>query len=100
MFARRSFWCIDETIKQAGYLTFPYHTYVPSFGEWGFVLASRRTVTLPPALPENLRFLAAATLPSLFEFPSDMARVPMPANRLNDQILVRTLEAEWREITR
>jgi len=100
MFARRSFWCIEETIKQAGYQTFPYHTYVPSFGEWGFVLASRRPVALPSALPDGLRFLAAATLPSLFEFPSDMARVPMPANRLNDQILVRTLEAEWREITR
>ena len=39
MFARKSFWCIDETIKQAGYRTFPYHAYVPSFGEWGFVLA-------------------------------------------------------------
>ena len=41
MFARKSFWCIDETVKQAGYRTFPYHAYVPSFGEWGFVLASR-----------------------------------------------------------
>ena len=34
--------------------------------------------------------LAAATLPQLFEFPSDMARVAMPANHLNDQVLVRT----------
>jgi hypothetical protein len=24
----------------------------------------------------------------------------MPANHLNDQVLVRTLEAEWREISR
>jgi hypothetical protein len=29
-----------------------------------------------------------------------MARVAMPANHLNDQILVRTLESEWRDITR
>jgi spermidine synthase len=100
MFARRSFWCIDETIKQAGYRTFPYHAYVPSFGEWGFVLASRGEYTPPAALPPGLRFLSAATLTHLFEFPSDMARVPMPANHLNDQVLVRTLESEWREISR
>ena len=62
MFARKSFWCIDETIKQAGYRTFPYHVYVPSFGEWGFVLASRDDYTPPTTLPDGLRFLAAATL--------------------------------------
>src|SRR5271170_5159310 len=39
MFARDSFWCIAETLHQAGLQTFPYHVYVPSFGEWGFVLA-------------------------------------------------------------
>ena len=100
MFARKSFWCIEETIKQAGYRTFPYHAYVPSFGEWGFVLAARHDYTLPVDLPAGLRFLAAPNLPTLFEFPSDMARISMPANHLNDQVLVRTLEAEWREITR
>jgi len=100
MFARKSFWCIDETIKQAGYRTFPYHAYVPSFGEWGFVLASRDDYTVPATLPNGLRFLSAATLAQLFDFPSDMARVPMPANHLNDQVLVRTLESEWRDISR
>jgi len=100
MFARRSFWCIEETIKQAGYRTAPYHAYVPSFGEWGFVLASHHDYEPPAALPDGLRFLAPANLATLFEFPSDMARVAMPANHLNDQVLVRTLEAEWREISR
>jgi spermidine synthase len=100
MFARKSFWCIAETVKEAGFQAFPYHAYVPSFGEWGYVLAARHEYTPPTTLPHGLRFLAAASLPTLFEFPSDMARVPMPANHLNDQILVRTLEAEWREITR
>jgi len=100
MFARKSFWCIDETIKQAGYRTFPYHAYVPSFGEWGFVMASRGDYILPTTFPDGLRFLSAATLAHLFDFPSDMARVSMPANHLNDQVLVRTLESEWREISR
>src|SRR5262249_16120137 len=100
LFARKSYWCIEETIRQAGYRTFPYHAYVPSFGEWGYVLAARHDYAAPQTLPDGLRFPEAATLPNLFEFPSDMARVPMPANHLNDQVLVRTLEAEWREISR
>lgn len=100
MFARKSFWCIEETIKQAGYRTFPYHAYVPSFGEWGFILAARHEYSPPATLPDGLRFLAANGLRTLFEFPSDMARVEMPANHLNDQVLVRTLEAEWRDISR
>jgi spermidine synthase len=100
LFARKSFWCIDETIKEAGYRTFPYHAYVPSFGEWGFVLATRHEYAPPVALPAGLRFVSAANLSNLFDFPADMARVAMPANHLNDQVLVRTLESEWREISR
>jgi len=40
LFARRTYWCIVETIKQAGFDVHPYHAYVPAFGEWGFVLGA------------------------------------------------------------
>ena len=68
---------------------------VPSFGEWGFVIASRRPWRLPEALPADLRFLGADTLPLLFDFPLDMARVPAEVNRLSNQALVHTYEREW-----
>jgi spermidine synthase len=38
---RRSFWCVDHTIAAAGFFTIPYHAYVPSFGEWGYILATK-----------------------------------------------------------
>src|SRR5439155_4375082 len=38
MFAKQTYWTIVETLKQAGLKTYPYHVYVPSFGEWGYVL--------------------------------------------------------------
>lgn len=99
MFARKSFWCIEQTIRQAGYKTYPYHVYVPSFGEWGFVLAGRRDYAPPASLPQGLQFLNVQGLPAMFEFPPDMARVEMPANHLNDQVLVRTYDHEWRDIS-
>ena len=78
-----------------GLRTTPYHAHVPSFGEWGFVIASRRPWHLPEALPGELRFLSADTLPLLFDFPLDMARVPTEVNRLSNQALVHTYEREW-----
>ena len=99
MFARDSFWCIAQTLKQAGLRTYPYHVYVPSFGEWGFVIAGLREYQLPGSLPAGLRFLDSAGLPALFEFPPDMSPLEMPANRLNDQILVRTYEQDWKDIS-
>lgn len=98
LFARQSYWCIVETLKQAGMRTWPYHIYVPSFGEWGFVLAGNVPYEPPTRLPAGLKFLSAANLGSLFQFPNDMLPVAAEPNRLNDQVLVRYYERDWREI--
>ena len=68
---------------------------MPSFGEWGFVIASRRPWRLPEALPGGLQFLSPTTLPLLLDFPLDTARVPAEVNRLSNQALVYTYEREW-----
>jgi spermidine synthase len=93
--ARQSFWTVVQTLESVGFKTAPYHANVPSFGEWGFVVASQRPYRLPESLPEGLRFLNLQTLPLLFDFPQDMARVPAEVNRLSNQILVNTYEREW-----
>ncbi|MBI4425285.1 MAG: polyamine aminopropyltransferase [Elusimicrobia bacterium] len=98
LFARRSFWCIERTMKAAGLTTVPYHAYVPSFGEWGFVIGATTPYRRPGRLPPGLKFLDAASLDSLFEFPADMARVGVEPNRLNTQLLVQYYESEWRKI--
>jgi spermidine synthase len=100
LFARKSFWCIVGTIEQAGLTAAPYHAYVPSFGEWGFVLASKAPLPLATRLPDGLRFLTVASLPQLFTFADDMARLPVETNRLSTQALVRYYEDEWRAINR
>ena len=94
MFARDSYWCIAETLKQSGLETFPYHVYVPSFGEWGFVIAGHRDFQFPRSLPPGLRFVNIAGLPAMFQFPPDMAPMSMPPNRLNDQVLVRAYDQD------
>ena len=39
-FAADAFWAIDATLRATGFATRPYHADVPSFGDWGFVLAA------------------------------------------------------------
>jgi spermidine synthase len=89
MFARRAYWCIERTIAGTGLRTDPYHVYVPSFGEWGFVLAGREAYVPPDSLPAGLRFLTPAAIPALFDFPRDMLPVEVASNTLHDQVLVR-----------
>ncbi|MCX2864660.1 polyamine aminopropyltransferase [Paucibacter sp. PLA-PC-4] len=95
LIARRSFWTVVSTMESAGLVTTPYHAHVPSFGEWGFILAGRRPWAPPRTLPEGLRFLSVEGLPALTQFPPDMARVPTEVNRLSNQILVHEFEQEW-----
>jgi spermidine synthase len=98
--ARKSFWTVVQTIESAGLAATPYHAHVPSFGEWGFVIASRRPYRLPDQLPQGLRFLNPQTLALLFDFPQDMRRVPAEVNRLSNQVLVTTYESEWGRVGR
>ncbi len=100
LFARLSFWTVVNTVESVGLLSQPYHAQVPSFGEWGYVLVGREAYTPPSQLPAGLRYLSPASLPGLFHFPPDMARLPSEVNRLNNQILVRTFEQEWKQVLR
>jgi spermidine synthase len=93
--ARKSFWCVVKTVEAAGFHSHPYHALVPSFGEWGFVLVAKGDYQIPQRLPSGLKFLSTDSLPAMFVFPTDMARVDTEVNRLDNQRLVRYFDAEW-----
>ena len=100
-FAPHAYWSIEATLREAGYHTYPYHTYVPSFGEWGFILGSPEGNFSPPehySLP--LRYLNREVTHEMFTFPPDMPRVAVEANHLNDQALVRYFDEDWRQVIR
>lgn len=90
-----SYWTVAATLEAAGLSARGYHAYVPSFGEWGFTLAGHRPPAAAGRIPSGLRFLTARSEPALFDFPPDMARRPVPVNRLDNQALVRSFAREW-----
>jgi len=93
--ARRSFWCVDKTLQTVGFKTTPYHTMVPSFGEWGFIIAGKHPFQKPTRFIDGLKFMSPETLETMLSFPKDMNRVETEVNRLNNQALVRYFEDEW-----
>lgn len=94
--ARKSYWCIAHTMEVAGFQVVPYHVYVPSFGEWGFLLAGEIRPHLPQRYPDGLKYITVSTMQACMEFPQDMAELHTEVNRLNTQALVNYFEYEWK----
>jgi spermidine synthase len=98
--AKQSFWIINQTLRAAGFNTIPYHCHVPSFGEWGYIMAFKKELPQPGPLPEGLKFISPNSWSALTEFPLDMQVKESPHNTLNNQVLVNTFEREWAAYTR
>jgi spermidine synthase len=96
MFARNSYWCIIRTLEAAGFAVKPYYTAVPSFGLWGYALARSSPFDIPRSPPAGLRFLDDQTLVAMFSLSADIGPVPVEVNRLDNQVLVRYYEGEWK----
>jgi spermidine synthase len=93
--AKKSFWCVDNTLKSVGFKTTPYHVYVPAFGDWGYIMISNYDFQLPEKYPDGLRFINPEVAKTLFVFPQDMVVASHDINKLNNQILVKYFEEEW-----
>ncbi|XVQ12715.1 polyamine aminopropyltransferase [Spirillospora sp. CA-255316] len=100
-FAPRSFWCIEKTVRAAGLSTVPYHVDVPSFGDWGYVLATPTPepprLELPSSLPGGLRYLDADVLRSAAVFGKDLRHRDVGVNTLVHPRLVEYENDEWKD---
>ncbi|MDV8002681.1 polyamine aminopropyltransferase [Rhodococcus sp. IEGM 1408] len=80
------FWRTASTVRSAGWGTTPYHVHVPTFGDWGFVLASKDGT--PPDLRlradvVDLRYLDAGVLEAAAEFGGDVAPMNLEPSTLD-----------------
>jgi spermidine synthase len=96
LYAKESFWCINSTIEASYLQTLPYHTYVPSFGEWGYILFAydlNNLKTYP--LPKKLKYYSNEEFKAMKYFPADMQDHKKVINRLDNQALIPLFEKEW-----
>jgi spermidine synthase len=85
-----SFWSIRQTLISVGFSTLPLRVYLPSFGDWGFVLAKFSPFKLGFQIPEavHLECLKQTQLELLTYFPVDTRLRFSNINSLNSQSLV------------
>jgi spermidine synthase len=104
LFARRAYWSVVHTLEATrnpvaptGALWVqPYHAYVPSFGDWGFVMAAQQS--LRPRrlmLPEGLKFLTDANWRAAQVFGGDTGRIAAEVNTLQSHALAGYYQDGW-----
>ncbi|WP_019629556.1 polyamine aminopropyltransferase [Actinomadura atramentaria] len=100
-FAPKSFWSIEKTIAAAGFATTPYHVDVPSFGDWGYVLASPSrpapALGLDPRVVPGLRYLDDGVLTAARVFGKDVRTRDVQINTLDHPHLVDYEDQEWKD---
>ncbi|MET9502890.1 polyamine aminopropyltransferase [Streptomyces sp. NPDC006622] len=99
-FAPKTFWSIAATVEAAGYTTAEFQIDVPSFGNWGFVLAARGGTTPPPLrlAPDapRLRYLDDAVLKAAAVFPVDRRRQDVRPSTLMEPTVLEYVLDEWK----
>ena len=71
-YAKNAFWCINKTLVEEGLNVIPYHVEVPSFGDWGFQLVSKKPIdTSSIRINVKTKFLNDQTLSGVFLFADD-----------------------------
>jgi spermidine synthase len=97
-FVKPAFWSIAKTIEAAGFAyTYPYHTNVPSFGDWGFVLSTLHSIDFIPKRPiENSLFLTHKSIPSLFVFEKDVQKIDVEINQIDKPVVLDYYLNSWR----
>jgi len=95
-----AFWCIIKTMQEAGFEhTFPYHVNVPSFGNWGFVMATP-TDRLRTAFRDDieLKFLEDGIMNHLLYFPKDKRIDDIKPNNLDQPVLLEYYLDHWHSL--
>lgn len=98
-FAPEAFWCIVKTVEMARLNVYPYHVYVPSFGDWGYTLATRRKIDVTHfQLPFQMRYLNEANFRAMFAFGEDdlSYRAEVEPNHMSRPVLLQYYESSWK----
>lgn len=88
-FATKAFWCINKTIESEGFNVLPYHLEVPSFGDWGFNIASQKPIDKEFDFTVNTKYLTAENSQSMFYFGKDETTVDICVNTLSKPMLMQ-----------
>jgi Predicted spermidine synthase with an N-terminal membrane domain len=104
VFARDAFWSIHNTMAAAPnpynagepLNLIPYHVYVPSFGDWGFVMASAHNMSQRGIIEDvERRFLSAERWQAAQVFAPDIGSTEAEQNTIQTHAVVSYYLEGW-----
>jgi len=102
-FAPEAYWCIHKTLLATQLQVYPYQVDVPSFGNWGFQMVSRRSLDLTKLTWKqdlDTRFLNEEMLNAIFVLPKDMTfdLTKLEINSMMQPVLLKYYKQGWNGI--
>jgi spermidine synthase len=97
LFSNKAFWCIYNSIKAASLYTYAYHVYVPSFGDWGFVMGTKvnfKVNSIRISVPTI--YLDDSTAKKLFLFPKDLINKSPKVSTLDKPVIIKYYLDGWK----
>jgi len=94
----QAFWSIKKTMQSTNLYTQPYHTYIPSFGEWGFVLVSHLPIKFKENEPiKTLKYLNKEVMNKMTIFAKDIDEIDVEINKLSNHKLIGYYDEGWKK---
>lgn len=93
-FARRTYWTIGETLESMFPNVLSYNVHIPSFGAWGFHLATRADEPDLTQAPAGRAFMSRDVFEAARVFPCDISR---PSGLKENSIFDPTLYKAYNE---
>jgi spermidine synthase len=94
-----AYWRTVSTISAAGFAVTPYHMHVPTFGDWGFLLARMGPHPPRPTVPADappLRYLNQQVLDAATVFAGDMRPQSLEPSTLDHPRIVDDMRRGYR----
>lgn len=95
-FSNTVFSCINNTLKNVYEHVDTYHSYIPSFGDWGFNIAFKNNPKHGiKNIPSETKFLTVDQANQAFKMPKDIIIATTEVNTLDNPIILNYFIDDW-----
>ncbi len=87
--ARKAFWCVASTLQAVFTDVQAVYSDVPSFGPWGYMLASNHPLQKQRLIPAETRYVTEANWQFVLNHPNDLPPLTLEPNHLQTLALMQ-----------
>jgi spermidine synthase len=96
-YSNQAFSCIKNTLDEVFEYSKTYQTYIPSFGNWGFIIAANSDFNENKhrTLPNDLKYLTEGEMLNSFVFPKDVTIKETKINTIDNPVILDYFLNDW-----